>query len=138
MNELSTTLPAPMPEINPETKPFWEGCAQGKLLLKRCKDCGEVHYYPRAICPFCMSDKTAWFESTGQGSIYTFTITRRAGGDYAKAAPYVLAYVTLDEGPTMLSNIVTPSPETLAIDQRVKVVFHPAGDGAALPRFEPA
>lgn len=136
MNEI--TLPAPMPEINPETKPFWEGCAQGKLLLKRCKDCGEVHYYPRAICPFCMSDQTAWLESTGQGSIYTFTITRRAGGAYAKATPFVLAYVTLDEGPAMLSNIVTNTPETLAIGQRVKVVFHAAGEGAALPRFEPA
>ena len=136
MNE--PTLPTPMPEINPETKPFWEACAQGRLLLKRCEECGEPHYYPRAICPFCMSAATTWFESKGQGSIYTFTITRRAGGDYATATPFVLAYVTLDEGPTMLSNIVTNDPEALTIGQRVTVVFHPAGEQAALPRFEPA
>jgi len=53
------------PPVNPETKPFWDAAANGTLLIKKCSACGEVHYYPRALCPFCSSYKTApapfWF-----------------------------------------------------------------------------
>ncbi|HEY4908260.1 MAG TPA: zinc ribbon domain-containing protein, partial [Methylomirabilota bacterium] len=43
----------PAPEANPETRPFWEAAAAGRLLIGKCKTCGKPHYYPRAICPLC-------------------------------------------------------------------------------------
>ena len=46
----------PAPQGNPETKPFWDAAAQGKFLIKRCTACGEPHYFPRSVCPFCYSD----------------------------------------------------------------------------------
>ena len=48
----------PTPQGNPESKPFWDAAAQGKFLIKRCTACGEPHYFPRTLCPFCFSDKT--------------------------------------------------------------------------------
>jgi len=48
----------PAPIINAETAHFWEAAKQGKFLIKRCTACGEPHYFPRSICPFCFSDKT--------------------------------------------------------------------------------
>ena len=66
----------PPPPANPETRPFWDAAAQGKLLIKRCTACGEAHYYPRTICPFCFSDKTEWVEASGKGTIYTFSVMR--------------------------------------------------------------
>ena len=57
----------PAPQGNPETAPFWEAAKQGKFLIKRCTACGEPHYFPRAICPFCFSDATVWEESSGEG-----------------------------------------------------------------------
>ena len=122
----------PVPAINEETRPFWDATAEGKLLLKRCDDCGEVHYYPRTICPFCMSDNTQWVESSGRGSVYSYSVFRRA------PVPYCLAYVTLDEGVTMMTNIIGADLDAIAIGMPVKVRFVDTGEGCALPYFTPA
>jgi hypothetical protein len=126
------------PEINPESKPFWDAAAQGKLLIKRCTTCGEAHYYPRSICPFCGSDATVWETSSGQGQIYTLSTMRRGAN-----APFTLAYVTLDEGPSIITNITDCDHDALAIGQRVTVRFVPstAPDGSAAapyPMFTPS
>ena len=76
MAEARTKYPAP--QGNPETKPFWDAAAQGKFLIKRCTACGEPHYFPRSICPFCFSDQTVWEESSGEGEIYTFSLMRKS------------------------------------------------------------
>jgi hypothetical protein len=122
--------PIPAPAL--DAQPFWDGTAQGKLLLKRCTDCGETHYYPRAICPYCFSSATQWSEATGRGTIYSFSVMRRA------LVPYVIAYVRLEEGVTMMTNIIDCDFDALAIDDAVRVVFHPIEGGVSLPLFTPA
>jgi uncharacterized protein len=67
----------PPPPVNPETKPFWDAAAQGRLLIKRCTTCNEPHWYPRAICPFCGSERTEWMEASGHGTIYSYSVFRR-------------------------------------------------------------
>ena len=37
----------------------------------------------------------------------------------------------------MMTNIVGVDPETVTVGQAVQVVFEPAGDGDAIPRFTP-
>ena len=88
------------PAINPGDKPYFDAAAEGKLMLKKCNDCGKVHHYPRALCPFCGSDRTEWKDATGRGTIYSYSVMRRV------PVPYALAYVTLEEGVTMMTNIV--------------------------------
>ena len=119
-----------MPEVYPENKPYWDAAAQGKLLLKKCGACGEYHHYPRSLCPYCMSDKTEWKEAKGSGTIYSYSVTRRTG-----PVAYVLACVTLDEGPTMMTNIVDCDLDTIRIGQKVKVVFKKTEGGASVPMF---
>jgi uncharacterized protein len=131
-------LPAPAPAVNPETKEFWDATARGRLLLKRCRDCGGVIWYPRAICPECASLRTEWFEASGHGRIYSYTINYRGDGAYKDAAPFVLAYVELDEGPRVMTNIVGAGATELAVGLPVEVVFHDTGEGSALPRFRPS
>src|SRR5258708_8167404 len=63
----------PAPVTNPETAAFWEAAKQGKFLIKRCTACGEPHYFPRSICPFCFSDKTVWEGRSAESTTYTFT-----------------------------------------------------------------
>ena len=118
---------APLPF--PETKPYWEAAAQGKLLLKHCVACGADHFYPRALCPFCFSDKTEWREAAGSGTIYSFSVMRRAD------VPYAIAYVTLAEGPTIMTNIVDCDLDAIRIGQRVRLVFKPAENGQLVPMF---
>jgi len=116
----------------PETLPFWQAAAEGRLLLKYCRDCGRAHWYPRTLCPHCHSAALEWRESAGAGSVYSFTVVRRA------EPPYVLAYVRLDDGPTLLTNIVETDPDSVRIGQRVGLCFRPAPEGRAMPCFRPA
>jgi uncharacterized OB-fold protein len=117
---------------NPETAPFWEAAKAGKFMIKRCTTCGEAHYFPRAICPFCFSDKTVWEESSGEATVYTYSLMRKS-----PTGPYAIAYVTLKEGPSLQTNIVDCDLEKVKIGQKVKVVWKPT-DGAPLPFFTPA
>lgn len=124
------TIPAP--KVLPETLPYWQAADEGQLLVKRCTACGAHHHYPRDICPFCLSDATEWTIAAGTGTLYSFSTMGQ--GD----AAYTIACVTLDEGPTMLSNVVGCEPATLSVGQRVRVVFQPSDGGHAVPMFTPA
>jgi hypothetical protein len=121
----------PSPPINAENQPFFDAAREGRLLLKRCLACAEVHYYPRATCPFCASPRTEWVAAQGRGRIYSFSVMRRA------AEPYAIAYVTLEEGVTMLTNLVDCDFDRLRIGDPVRLVFKRAAGGESIPMFTP-
>ena len=121
------------PTLNIGDEIYYDAASQGRLLVKQCADCQKYHHYPRALCPFCFSDKTEWKEAKGTGTIYTYSVTRRG-----VEVPYCIAYVTLDEGVTMMTNILDCDLDAVRIGQRVKVMFKPAEDGTAVPMFTPA
>lgn len=129
----------PLPEITPESRPFWDGCRRHELLVQRCRRCGERQHYPRGVCASCWSADLDWQPSTGRGRIYTFTVVHRTQArGFRDELPYVLAWVELDEGVQMLANIVTPDPEALTIGGAVRVVFEDVSETLSIPRFEPA
>ena len=97
----------------PELAPVRGHAAEGRLTLGRCTACGEVHHYPRALCPFCLAP-TVFEAASGLGVIYSLSVSRRG-----PKAPSVLAYVTLDEGPSVLGRIVDCDVNSLSIGQRV-------------------
>lgn len=120
----------PAPAVTIESKPFWDAAAEGKFLIKRCTACGEAHWYPRALCPFCFSEKTVWEESPGEGVIYSYSVMHRS-----PSGPYAIGYVTLKEGPAVLTNFVDVAPDGLSIGQKVKVKFQPTENGPPVPVF---
>jgi uncharacterized OB-fold protein len=124
VQERPTTRRIPAPGQNLESKPFWDAAKQGKFLIKRCNACGEPHWYPRTICPFCHSSDTSWQESKGEGTIYTFSVMRRN-----TPVPYAIGYVTLDEGPSLLTNFIDCDFDALKIGQRVKLKWSQTGEG---------
>jgi uncharacterized OB-fold protein len=127
------TRKIPAPAVTIESKPFWDAAAEGKFLIKRCTACGEAHWYPRALCPFCFSEKTVWEESPGDGVIYSYSVMHRS-----PSGPYAIGYVTLKEGPAVLTNFVDVAPDGLSIGQKVKVKFQPTENGPPVPVFAPA
>ena len=110
---MDSTVKYPAPQGNPETRHFWEQAVEGKLLIKRCTACGEPHWDPRNICPFCHSSDPVWDESKGEGAIYTFSVMRRN-----TPVPYAIGYVTLDEGISLLTNFVDCDFDSLEIELR--------------------
>lgn len=118
------------PVRDPDTAPFFDALREAKLLIKTCNACNHPFFYPRALCPFCLSE-SSWLECSGKGTLYSYTQVSRRGGNY------VLAMVTLSEGPTLMTNILTDAPEALAIGQRVRVAFVDTTGDEKLPVFVP-
>lgn len=129
----------PVPHVDEESKGFWEACQRHELYLQKCGGCGTVRYYPRALCPACLSDDTAWVLSSGKGTVYTYTVTfQNQSAGFREEVPYVLAYVELEEGARMLSNIVGCPPDAVHIGMPVEVVFDDVTAEITLPKFRPA
>jgi uncharacterized OB-fold protein len=132
---VNDALPAQSPGVTLETQPFWDATREGRLVLPRCDDCEYVIWYPRRFCPACGSRNVSWFDAAGTGTVYTYTIVTKGTGSYRDAGPYVVAFVELDEGPRLMTNIVDTPTDSVAVGQRVTVVFTPTEDGTALARF---
>ena len=116
----------------PGSEAYWEGAKAGKLLLGHCKPCNKAFYYPRGACPMCLSTDVELRAAKGTGTIYTYSVMRPA------KPVYVIAYVTLAEGVSMMTNIVDCDQAKVKCGQKVKVVFKDSEDGGKLPCFTPA
>jgi uncharacterized protein len=120
------------PIVYPDNTAFWQAAAEGRLLVRHCNACTLAHWYPRPICPHCGSDRTEFRQASGRGVVYSLSVTRRGG-----PTPYAIAYVTLDEGVTMLTNIVDCDLDDVGIGDKVEVVFKPSDGGPPVPMFRP-
>jgi len=128
----------PVPTPDAETAPFWEAVAEGVLKIQKCAGCNEHVFYPRLVCPHCMSDELDWVCVSGRARIHALTVVHRSTAPFRDDLPFAVAIVELEEGPRMMTRVLTDAPETLRIDDPVKVHFAPQGDGPPLPFFQPA
>ena len=129
----------PLPEVTPVTKPFWDAAAQKKLVMQKCADCGAWVWCPRPLCGECGSDRLTWTALSGRGEVFAFTVIREVVGralrGFEKDLPYVTAWIDLEEGPRICSNIVDCPIEAVKIGMPVEVLFDEARDGIFLPKF---
>lgn len=133
---MTDTYEKPKPVIDPGTEPFWNATKQHRLSIPRCKACNQHHFYPRELCPHCHSDELEWTDVSGRGEIYSYTIARKpAGPAFAADVPYVVAMIALDEGPRMLTNIITADVDSVRIGDRVRVKFDDVAADLTLPKF---
>ena len=130
--------PRSLPEPTPETQHFWDGTRAGEIRLQRCSDCGAIYFPPRPFCPECGSRDVEVFAASGRGSLLSYVINHRPHPSFD--GPYAIAVVKLDEGPTLMSNIVDcpQTPEALVLDMPLEVVFVEQNETITLPLFRPA
>ena len=128
----------PAPAADWETRGYWEGAARGELVLQRCGRCGVVQHRPRAQCAKCFG-AIEHFVASGRGKVYTFTVTEQNQvPPFRDAVPYVLAYVELEEGPRILTNVVGCAPDAVRIGLPVRAEFRTGADAFGVPVFRPA
>jgi hypothetical protein len=124
-----------------DTENFWEGVKQGELRYQSCKDCKEVVFTPRAHCTSCGSGNLETKVSSGRGTVYTYSVVRQSRHpNFADLGAYSVAYIDLDEGFRMLSNVVGVDDPTkdVKVGQRVKVEFESQDSGDyPIPVFRP-
>jgi uncharacterized OB-fold protein len=137
-NTTPATTPArPLPRENAyvDTRPFWDGVAQGKLVLQYCTVANKFQHYPRPVSIFTGRKTLEWREVTGDGVIYACTTVRIPGPGLDGRLPLCVATVELDEGVRLIANILDCAPEQLAIGKRVKLAWDPLADGKRYPAF---
>jgi hypothetical protein len=129
----------PLPRIDEESRGWWEALARHELYVQRCRGCGTVRFYPRALCPACLSERTEWLRASGRGTVWTFTVTHQnQAPGFREEVPYVLALVELEEGIRLLTNVVGCAPDAVRIGMPVTVVFEDVTPEVTLPKFRPA
>jgi uncharacterized OB-fold protein len=127
----------PLPHVDEENRWFWEACARHELVLQKCVRCSRIRFYPRALCPSCLSSETRYLRASGRGKVYTFTVTHQnQSTGFRDELPYVMAYVELEEGPRILTNIVKTPPDDVKIGMPVEVVFEDIDEALAIPKFQ--
>lgn len=130
------------PYADDTTQPFWDAALEDRLVAPECATCGTFVLPPQPFCFNCQGRDFNWTELSGIGTIYTFTIIRHALAPHlADAVPYVSGVIELEgtqgAGARMIANIIDCDPETVAIGDKVKIVFDKVSDTYAVPRFAP-
>ena len=131
----------PLPRTDElDTAEFWRKTKDKVLSYQHCDDCGTLVFYPRQHCTGCLGSNLTWQASAGEGVIYSFSVIRQSYHPFFRAqVPFAVAWIDLDEGPRILSNItgVGGDPgEVLEIGQRVRVVWE-EHETLNIPLFEP-
>jgi uncharacterized OB-fold protein len=119
---------------SPETKDYWDGVAQGELRLKWCEPCKRAHHPKRIVCTFCGNTELFNKPASGRGIVYSFSEVYRAALDaFAKATPYIVGVVRLEEGVHLFTRLIPSAP--VAIGAPVMVDFRVLELGQLLPVF---
>ena len=129
----------PIPTADDESRPFFEGAREHKLVLLRCDGCGTWRLPGRERCVDCWSEEASWAEASGRGTLYTYGIMhQRYHPAFADVIPYNYALVELAEGPRLVTNIVDCPNEALRVDMPVEAVYDDVSDETTLVRFRPS
>jgi uncharacterized protein len=128
-----------VPIVDAGTQPYWDGIAEGKLLIKRCRNCSQAHFYPRGFCPHCWSENVEWEQASGLASLYTWSVVHVNDlPPFNRRVPYIAAVVQLAEGPRLLTNVIHCPLADLRAELPLELTCRAAEEGGpVLPFFQP-
>lgn len=126
----------PLPRVSDVNEPMLRAAAQGRLLLQRCRTCAAWIYYPRYVCPWCLSAELDWQEAAGTGTVVSYSAVHRPQHPYfLPRAPVLLVAVALTEGPVVIADLPHDPPERVRIGAQVRATFERVGDDLGLVHF---
>ena len=116
--------------------PFLAASRTHRLVIQSCVVCHHAQLPPMARCEVCNSTNFEWIDADGGGVVASFVVMQRSPPSHAERVPYVYALIDLDEGPRIVSNVITDRPSELEIGRRVTVTFQRSDeDGQPWPEF---
>ena len=131
----------PLPRPTPMTAPFWDGCRAHELRLQRCDNCGAHRFYPSAACHKCASEHYIWVPVTGRGTVYTWTVIRRALDPvWAARVPFTVVVVAVDVPgrPLIPGTLLDCAPDAVTAEMPVEIFFQDLNDEITLPCWQPS
>lgn len=132
---MTETAPAwPQPYRLLDAEPYWAALDEGRLTFQRCTECHDVVWPAHSFCPHCDARSLVWEESTGRGTVWSFsTVMRGPSPVWAAIVPYTVGFVRLDEGYHLFSQIEA-EPDDVVIGMPVAVRLVRRGE-QTLPVF---
>ena len=86
------------PRISADTKAYWDGCREHKLMVQKCKVCGRLRIPASYVCQNCLSTETELVELKPEGTLYSFVVMHRAFHPSVQdKVPYIVATIDLSE-----------------------------------------
>ena len=132
------TIPKPTPTLDGLSGEWYGYLAQGELRFQRCTACRTWRHPPRITCRACGTDGWTWERSTGEGEIYSWTVTHQAlHPAFADEAPYGIVIAALEEPGVRLVAGWDGPLDALALGLPVVVTLADGGEGPVLPRLAP-
>jgi len=133
-------LKRPLPNLKEhDTRAFWQATKDGQLKYQRCDDCGTIVFYPRQHCTGCLGSALTWHTASGRGTVYSFSVVRKAEHPFFRTqVPYAVAWIDLDEGPRLTTNLLDCAVSDIKIGMRVEAAFEDVTDEITLLQFRPA
>ena len=129
----------PLPRPTAASLPFWEAAKRHELQIQQCGSCGAHIFYPREVCPECLSSDLQWLKVSGKGTVYSYTIAQAPTHPaFAEDVPYVIAIVELAEGPHLTTNITGCKPDEVRVGMPVVAMFDEVTPEITLVKFRPA
>jgi uncharacterized OB-fold protein len=113
---------------------FWQGLAEGRLLIPFCESCGRHFFFPRRWCPSCWSDRVRFDAVPGTGEIFAISELHTAfQGVTEKDLPVAIVLVQLDEGVRIPGRLARRSmPARIGDRVHIEFAVNPA---TSLPEF---
>lgn len=130
----------PLPNVNEfDTGAFWKATRDKRLTYQTCDDCNAVIFYPRRHCTACLGNNLSVNDAGGGATVYSFSVIRQSYHPFFRnLVPYAVAWVDLDEGPRLLTNIVGVDDQhaDIQIGMRVEVEWE-EHESLNIPLFRP-
>jgi uncharacterized OB-fold protein len=127
-----------LPQIDDQSRPFWEAARAHQLRLPKCDSCGSLRTQFERWCPNCGSQNTSWVQLSGRGKVWSHcTFHRKYFNEFAADLPYQVVLIELEEGPRLISNMVGIAPEEVVIGMPVSAVFEDVTPEVTLVKFTP-
>lgn len=120
---------------DPDSGPFWQAAAEGRLAIKVCEQCGDHLHLPKAFCPRCHVASDTWRTTNGRGRLHSWTVVEHQVHP-GYPTPYTVVLVELEEAPQVRLLGMLPGRPELEANQTMTVFFEEV-DGVVLPQWEP-
>jgi uncharacterized OB-fold protein len=113
-------LAAPAPDLDDDSRPYWDGLRHNRIVLQQCSSCTRQRFPPMPSCPWCGAVGHDFADVTGTGRVYSWVTAHRALGDSPeKEVPYTVAVIAFVGGVRLLGRLDGEA----ALDAHVEPIF---------------
>lgn len=126
-----------VPTPSPLTKPFWDAAKQKKLVIQYDPDSRSYQWWPKAISVKTGKMNLEWKEVSGNGTLYSYTVTHLPAAGFEERGRYLVGLVELDEGVRIIANLSGVTEDNVKIGMPLRVTWEELTDEITMFSFGP-